>query len=147
MRNHCSNLLCVFSVLVVFILGCEKSTSYEDEITAELEITQEILSIDDTLIGTYTISNYSQETKSFYFTNSCQFGFTITHNGTTFYNEPTGCRASLSELHLISGKSKKFEIQYFLIDNAGNDLPPGKYDIEAFLINTEHKVNKYFQIE
>ena len=134
-------------ILLVFIYGCEKSTNYEEEVTVELKLSQEILSNADTLKGTFTVKNISQNTKIFHFMNSCQFGFRVTLNGETQYNEPSGCRESPSKFQLLAGESKEFEIVYCLKDNNGNDLHLGNYEIEAFLVNTEYKVNRSFQIK
>ncbi len=145
MKNQMINLLCIF-VLVILLHGCDKSTNYEDEITVDLKISQEILSIGDTLRGTFSVTNNTQEIKSFYFSTSCQFGSTISLNGITLASIGTACYQMPSELHLLAGELKKFEIKYFLVDKEGNDFVPGKYEIEAFLINTEYKVSKNFQI-
>ncbi len=145
MKNQMINLLCIF-VLVILLHDCDKSTNYEDEITVALKISQEILSISDTLRGTFSVTNNTQEIKTFHFSNSCQFGSILLLNGITLASIGTACYQMPSELHLLAGESKKFEIKYFLVDKEGNDLLPGKYKIEAFLINTEHKVNTDFQI-
>jgi len=145
MKNYCINILYIFALLV-FICGCEKSTTYEDGITVELKLSHEVLSIDDTLEGVFSIINNSQDTKSFYFVNSCQFEYRIALNGKIQYYEPTGCRESQTEIHILSGESKTFEIIYSLIDNEGNDLLPGNYEIEALLIDTGYEVSQNFKI-
>ncbi len=134
-------------ILLVCIYGCKKSTIYEDEVTSELKLSQKIYSNDDTLKGTFTVRNLTQATKIFHFVNSCQFGFLILLNEETQYNEPSGCRESPSEFKLLAGESKEFEISYSLIDNDGNDLPLGNYEIEAYLFNTEYKVTQPFQLK
>ena len=134
------------SVFITFILNCEKTTKYEDDILTDLTISQEIFSSEDTLFGTYSVINNTQETKSFYFNSSCQFSYVILQNGIILYYKPTGCRASPSELHLSSGDSKDFDFIYLLIDKENKKLPAGDYEIEAFLIDTKYLAKKNIQI-
>ncbi len=146
MRNQMIKLVSFF-VLVVLIQGCDQSTKSEDEISVDLKISQEILSIGDTLKGTFSVTNNTPEKKSFYFPTSCQFGWTLSLNGITLASTGTACFQIPTELHLLPAESKKFQIKYYLTDNEDNKLQPGNYDIEAFLINTEYKVKKNFQIK
>ena len=145
MKIQIINLLCIF-IGLIFLNGCDKSTNYEDEITVELKISQKILSIGETLRGTFSVTNNTEEKKLFHFSTSCQFGWILSLNGITLASTGTACYTSPTELQLLAGESKKFEIKYFLVDKDGNDLLLGKYEVEAFLVNTEHKVSTDFQI-
>jgi hypothetical protein len=146
MRNYFIYIFWI-SLFITFTLSCENSTDYEDDIRADLIISQEIFSSEDTLYGTYSVTNNTQETKSFYFNSSCQFSYVIYQNGIILYHKPTGCRASQSEFHLLSGESKHFDFSYSLIDKENKKLPSGDYEIEAFLIDTRYLAQKNFQID
>ncbi len=104
MRSNWIKSIGIF-ILFLFILinGCEKSTIYEDNVTVDFKISDYSLSNNDTLTGTFTVRNNSQKTVTFQFVNSCQFGYIITIDGETIFNEPSGCRLSPSELHWLSG--------------------------------------------
>jgi hypothetical protein len=146
MRNQIINLVSFF-VLLALSQGCDQSTKSEDEILVDLKISQEILSFGDTLKGTFTVTNNTPEIKSFYFSTSCQFGWILSLNGVTLASAGTACYQVPTELHLLPSESNEFEIKYYLVDNEDNQLQPGNYEIEAFLINTAYKVKKNFQIK
>ncbi len=148
MKTPWINILNISILIVfIFIFSCDKATKYEEEVTVELKLSEEILNKDEILNGEFTVTNKSPNTKVFHFNSSCQFGFRVTDDDEIEFYKSDGCRASPSKFELLSGESKKFEFKYLLKDFDGNDLPLGNYEITAFLFNTKYTANRTFQIK
>jgi hypothetical protein len=109
-----------------------------DGMTYVLSLPKSAFGVDDNLTGTFQILNVSEAEREFHFGNNEQFGFVLTNSqGDTVLHYPWVFKPILTDVTLANGEKKDYKIRSRLADHDGQPFPPGRYTMQAYLLDNE----------
>jgi hypothetical protein len=94
---------------------------------------------DDTVTLTLMWLNESEEQREFTFHNSQRFDILIEHDGQKVWQWSDHRLFSqvYTTLRIAPGDSRMFKVEWNQVDATGQKVPPGHYDIRAWIVRTE----------
>jgi hypothetical protein len=114
------------------------ATVVKDGIMYSLKIPATLFSLQDTLTGSFEVSNVSITSRRFDFGNQQQFGYMLIGAGTEpalYY--PVIVQPATSYFTLAVAESRVFGIRTAFRDFNGQLIAPGEYTLKAFLLHSE----------
>jgi hypothetical protein len=135
-----TNLSILFIYLISFLIASCDLLDSDRNLLLELNLNKDTYEVNDTLKGTFSITNISENDLLYRFSSSCKFGLNIKSDKTILKSYPELCAHVLTSFLLESSESKSFEFNLPLVDETNNSLPKGDYTVEGFLLDGNSSV-------
>lgn len=142
-----SRIVLLSLIWIAFILtGCN-TIEQNPSVDLNLSLEKYTLAQNDTLKGTLSVANNSNNSATYKFTSSCQYGLKIKNDSSWVIDYPSTCSQVSTSLSLESGQTKNYNFQIPLVDSNSNPLDTGVYIIYAALKNNNSStITKKFTI-
>lgn len=125
------------SIVLILLASCEVPTEEEGEMVFELNAQHERIDYMPNQRVFFTVSNETNETVTYFFATSCQFGYTVSFQGRFIYNsnDISLCNGGGTSLTLQPGISKEYVFSLGTISKNPEQLAKGMYQVNAFLLD------------
>jgi hypothetical protein len=133
------NIIILFHfILLTFMLN--SCGLFDGNVDINFQLKKTNLNVADTLIGTFTVSNFTSDDITYQFNSSCEYTLYIKRGNTIVRNYPEICAAVMLRVILKENETKTYEIELPLVDSDYQNLDKDNYTVEIGLANNNSRV-------